>query len=769
MRHNVDLVGRQAYGLRRARAGAYTGAVTPRRGGAAVEKAGGRVGTPTGSRPDAAPTRRSSLIVSLVAALLAVAALPFALAAYQIQLARNSLVDQTQLTHLVAARASADRVHTLRSSVTGTLRAAAQNPTLYEEPGSAAAAETLAGMLVGNAQIVAAASIYRDEAGEDHLVHLARRPGDEAKAIDASQLQALGGELLFVEIGGQRLLGAAEATARPGLRVAVFAAANSLEDIFHAEGLGSTARVQLVDGELPHPLFGAALLPARLRESLARPEVVADAFTADGEQGREVAAFARIPGSRWAIVSRQPAEDAEQAATAMRNGALAAAAMVLAVVAALALFAWKRVVQPVRALLAWQRRELPASGGGGDLAELQTAFRQIQQLQRNREALNEVFLGRYKLLSTLGQGAMGSVFLAWDPRLKRHVAIKTIHLDALDPGMQAALAKTLENEAVAVAHLQHPNIVAVHDLVAAGQFAFVVMEYVEGGNLRAVVSRNGALSPAEVVQIARAMLGALQAAHGAGLLHLDIKPGNVLVPPRGELKLTDFGVAAWRFEVPDLVRRGGLAGTPGFIAPEYIAGQPPNERSDLYSLGRLLYECLTGAAQHLPGAHTGDLRRAAERPLDFPEQLRRQQPALCAAVEALCASDPARRPADAAAALALFAELDATDGAVQLCQRARELAQDTLLDEPGDSGDATSAAPGDVTAPARGNDDTTRPPPGPDITRPTRRDDDTTRPPPSSAPRAAALDATTPPPRSDATRRLPDPDPDRTRPPPRRP
>jgi serine/threonine protein kinase len=719
------------------------------------------------AKPAAPPSRHSSLIVSLVAALLAVAALPFALAAYQIRLARDSLVDQTQLTHLVAARASADRVQTLRATVSGTLRDAAGNPALFSEPGSEAAGEVLRSALVAETQIMAAATFFRDEQGEDHLVHLARRP--EAAAIEAPHLQALSGEMLFVEVAGLRLLGQAAATGREGLRIAVFASANRLQDIFLAEGLGSTARVQLVDGDRPHPLFGAAALPSALREALARPAIPDGAFPVDGERGREVVAFARIPGSRWAIVSRQPAEDAEQAATAMRNGALAAAAMVLAVVALLAVFAWKRVVQPVRALLAWQRRELPASGGGGDLAELQTAFRQIQQLQRNREALNEVFLGRYKLLSTLGQGAMGSVFLAWDPRLKRHVAIKTIHLDALDPGMQAALAKTLENEAVAVAHLQHPNIVAVHDLVAAGEFAFVVMEYVEGGNLRAVVGRNGALSPAEVVQIARAMLGALQAAHGAGLLHLDIKPGNVLVPPRGELKLTDFGVAAWRFEVPDLVRRGGLAGTPGFIAPEYIAGQPPNERADLYSLGRLLYECLTGAAQHLPGAHTGDLRRVAERPLDFPEHLRRQYPALCAAVEALCASDPARRPADAGAALALFADLDAQGGAAQLAQRARELSRDTLLDEPGDGGDATSAAPGDTTAPARRSDDTTRPPPGADITRPATRNDDTTHPPPSSAARGAALDATRPPPRSDATQRLPDPDPDRTRPPPRRP
>src|SRR5690606_26920126 len=125
---------------------------------------------------------------------------------------------------------------------------------------------------------------------------------------------------------------------------------------------------------------------------------IADAFTQDGE----INAFARVPGSRWAIVSRQPAAEAETAAAAMRRGALVAALAVLLLVGALTALAWKRVVKPVRALLDWQRSQLPGERSGGDLAQLQTAFAEIQRLQRNREAISEVFLGRYKLLSTLG-------------------------------------------------------------------------------------------------------------------------------------------------------------------------------------------------------------------------------------------------------------------------------------------------------------------------------------------------------------------------------
>lgn len=697
---------------------------------------------PPPPRPDAGrpPAQRSSLILALVLGLLAVAALPFGLAAYQILLARESLVEQTQLTHLVAARTAADRIGQLRGRLQAVIRAAGQNPLVFEQPQSPAAEELLRSLLVGENQLLAAATFYRDDQGGDSLVRMVRRP--ESAALEPAHLQALGGDMLFVEIAGLRMLGLAGRTERPGLRVAVFAAAHEIEQIMDADILGTTASLLLVDGDRPHPLFSAAVLPTRLQASLAEGTLQADAFTQDAGEGREINAFARVPGSRWAVVSRQPAAEAERAAALMRRGALLATGMVLLLVAGLSLLAWRRVVRPVRALLDWQRSQLPGERSGGDLAQLQTAFAEIQRLQRNREAISEVFLGRYKLLSTLGQGAMGSVFLAWDPRLKRHVAIKTIHLDALDPALQQALAKTLENEAVAVANLQHPNIVGVYDLVAAGQFAFVVMEYVEGGNLRAVISRSGALSPGEVVHIGQSMLRALGAAHGAGLLHLDIKPGNVLVPPRGELKLADFGVAAWRSEVPDLVRRGGLSGTPGFIAPEYVAGQPPSERSDLYSLGRLLLECLTGMPQHLPGAKTNDLRREAGRPVEFPEILLREQPALCAEIRRLCSDAPEARPASAVDALADWDRLETADGAARLAERARALGEPLELD----AGEAIEPTGVDTEAPTRAP----RPPAA-----------DTTRPPPDP-------DATRPPPDPQATRPPPVYDPDRTRPPPAR-
>ncbi len=653
--------------------------------------------------------RRSSLILGLVAALLAVAALPFALAAYQIHLARESLVDQAQRTHLIAARASADRVAAALSALRSTAESAAQNPQLYTEPASDAAREVLAGILVGQTDVLAAATFYRD-GDRDTLVQMARQPGAAVVAVE--QLQRLESAVLLRAEAERRHWGLSRETPRPGLRVALLADAHALGETLEPRELGPSAHLLLLQGEAVHPAFvDPTTVPVALLDAIRQPSLGALATRTDAGVGIEVSAFARIPGTDWSIASLQPASEAEAAAATMRRGALAAMGAVLLLVAALSVFTWRRVVQPVRALLDWQRSMLAGgSAPGGDLANLKASFQQIQQHQRNREALSEVFLGRYKLLSTLGQGAMGSVFLAWDPRLKRHVAIKTIHIEALDPRMQKALAQTLENEAVAVANLRHPNIVGVFDLVAAGEFAFVVMEYVEGGNLRTLISRNGALDAGEVTLIARSMLKALDSAHGAGLLHLDIKPGNVLVPPAGELKLTDFGVSTWRFEIPALVARGGLAGTPGFIAPEYVNGAAPSERSDLYSMGILLVECLTGTHQNLSGAKTNDLRRAAQRPVQLPEHAVRQSPDLCRAILALCELDPQRRPANAAAALALFADLPIGDAASQLAARARELAGDALLADAASS-HSTSAATADTTLPPPPVGDATKPAP----------------------------------------------------------
>lgn len=686
--------------------------------------------------------QRSTLITNLLVALLLVAAMPFGLAAFQIHQARESLVLQAQQTHLIAARASADRLQTRFRAIEQTVAALAGNPQLIDDPASTAAGEVLAGSLLGNSEIAVAATLFR-RADEDVLVQRARAP--DAPELSLASLSGLPSSAHLFRHEGTLLLGARRETGRPGLFVTVASRADDVADILDPLEMGDSARLFLLEGRSAFPLNDEPVdLPDSLLDAVAQRQIRAQAIRSDEVGALSIGAFARIGGSEWSVVSLQPADRAEAAAAQMRRAAWIALAAVTLVVAALGVLAWRRVVEPVRSLLAMHRDFIPGGSGGSDFSQLQQAFSQIKSYQRNREAFKEVFLGRYKLLSTLGQGAMGSVFLAWDPKLKRHVAIKTIHVDAPDDRLQKALARTLENEAVAVANLHHPNIVSVFDLVAAGQFGFVVMEYVEGGSLRQIVSRHGALSPPEVTLIAQSLLKALDAAHRAGLLHLDIKPGNVLVPPEGELRLTDFGVAAWRFEVADLVSRGGLAGTPGFIAPEYVNGSPPSERSDIYSMGKLLVECLTGAAQHLPGANTNDLRRAAQKPVELDARIKRQAPELCAAVEQLCTLDPAERPANAKDALALFVPLSIDGAEAAIAQRAKVLIEEQSLDvdltgeattAPVRAGDTTRALSLSDTLPgSKSAGDVTRPPPaaGAATLPPPVYDPDQTRPPPFS-------------------------------------
>lgn len=202
-------------------------------------------------------------------------------------------------------------------------------------------------------------------------------------------------------------------------------------------------------------------------------------------------------------------------------------------------------------------------------------------------------IGRYRVERLLGQGAMGSVYLARDPELHRAVAIKTVrHLD-LEEDRLSRFLERFRNEARAAARLSHPSIVAVYDVgedEAVGPY--LVFEYVAGSTLKQILRGRGALPPADVVRLGRQIASALDTAHAAGVIHRDIKPDNILVSPVGDAKLADFGVA----RVPDaaLTKEGQFLGTPCYAAPETIDEARYGPHSDLFSFAAVLYETVTG-------------------------------------------------------------------------------------------------------------------------------------------------------------------------------
>jgi beta-lactam-binding protein with PASTA domain/tRNA A-37 threonylcarbamoyl transferase component Bud32 len=217
--------------------------------------------------------------------------------------------------------------------------------------------------------------------------------------------------------------------------------------------------------------------------------------------------------------------------------------------------------------------------------------------------------GRYHIVERIAAGGMGEVFRARDAVLSREVAIKVLHRSLAS---DQAFVERFRREARAAATLNHPNIVTVYDWGAVDGIYFMVMEYVHGRSVRELLNATGRLAPAQAAEIVRQALLALEHAHARGIVHRDLKPENILVTPEGLVKLTDLGLAR-AFADGRTTRAGVVSGTVQYLAPEQIRGEPADPRSDLYSLGILTFELLTGrlpftgetpmaiAYQHLSG------------------------------------------------------------------------------------------------------------------------------------------------------------------------
>jgi serine/threonine protein kinase len=198
-------------------------------------------------------------------------------------------------------------------------------------------------------------------------------------------------------------------------------------------------------------------------------------------------------------------------------------------------------------------------------------------------------VGRYKILGELGRGAMGVVYKAEDPNLDRVVALKTIIVEAEDA---AEYRKRFFMEAKAAGKLNHPHVVTTFDCGDHDGMAYLAMELLEGTDLRTRLTKDG-VTPLEAVDIARQVAEGLAYAHERGIVHRDIKPGNIMLDEQGRAKIMDFGLARMRI-ADHKTTTGMVLGTPRYMSPEQIAGQPVDARSDIFSLGIVLYEMLTG-------------------------------------------------------------------------------------------------------------------------------------------------------------------------------
>jgi len=204
-------------------------------------------------------------------------------------------------------------------------------------------------------------------------------------------------------------------------------------------------------------------------------------------------------------------------------------------------------------------------------------------------------LGRFEISGVLGQGAMGVVYLAHDPSIDRPVAIKTIRSEAARDDNAAEIEARFLKEARLAGRLQHANIVTVYDVGRDGDLYFIAMEYVDGRPLTHYLAAPDDLPLAVRIDIIRQAAEALGHAHERGVIHRDMKPGNILVSKDGHVKVTDFGIGKFVGAEPsDLTRTGQMIGSPAYMSPEQVRGEKIDGRSDLFSLGVVLYELLTG-------------------------------------------------------------------------------------------------------------------------------------------------------------------------------
>ena len=227
--------------------------------------------------------------------------------------------------------------------------------------------------------------------------------------------------------------------------------------------------------------------------------------------------------------------------------------------------------------------------------------------------IGQIVKERYEILEILGEGGMAFVYKARDTQLERIVAIKTLKPNYVN---QETFVDRFKREAKTAANLNHPNIVQIFDWGIEDE-PYFVMEYIEGNTLTSIIAKNRTISLGDILFIGAQVSSGLHAAHQKGLVHRDIKPGNIMITPDGKVKVTDFGIVSLQNEESDITKTGSILGTASYISPEQAQGKPVYIESDLYSLGTVLYELITGKPPF-----TGDspISTATKHLTDKPEK-----------------------------------------------------------------------------------------------------------------------------------------------------
>jgi serine/threonine-protein kinase len=450
--------------------------------------------------------------------------------------------------------------------------------------------------------------------------------------------------------------------------------------VFDTLGVPRVAASTLPPGTLDsalrvrYPSTGAA--PAAVQSRL---RVEAGGLTWIAAAGPLTTASGAIVGEYAGLRARE----AELAPfTALQRSILVAFVAALAIALVISLVLAGQITSPVRQLVALTRDVAEGRYSGSinlrsrdEIGELAEAFQRMVGELREKQKLVE-FLGgsgartlrvpaggsattvpsaarlgpgsvlanRYEIRQQLGAGGMGVVYRAFDRELQESVAIKTLRPELLgDP----VLLERFKQEIRLARRISHPNVVRTHDLGEADGQYFITMEFVEGTSLEELIARRGALPLNVTLTIGRQLCRALEVAHGQGVVHRDIKPQNLVLDSQGFLKVMDFGIARLvegrRPPGPGLTADGSIIGTPEYMAPEQLMGQPVDGRADLYAAGCLLFECATGRRLFAGDSFATILMKQVQEP---PPDPRTVVPGLPEAFAALVLKALAKQPGD---------------------------------------------------------------------------------------------------------------------------
>ncbi len=589
---------------------------------------------------------------------------PMGFAVYRlIDINRTGMTDQVERTLALATRSKADVITSLLESWRTLARVIAANPALAD-PTSPAARDLLVANVEASGEVGVQAIAFVNLEGTRYLHAYVTTDQTHREAIDLA-LEPLEVErtVAFTSPTGPLIRVSAALPGSLGY-VWLIGDGSRVASGLEADELAADADLALIDRSSV-PIVGTTDgYPASMIAEATSGQLQGVRTRFLGPDSTElVGTYAPVEASDLTVLGKLPTDEAHRVARQMRQEAILSVGLALLLVAGLAGIAYRSIISPIRSLTAAQR-ELAGLGatsrGGNEIEQLRKAFDALRSGLRDREELGEVFLGRYRVKEVIGSGAMGTVFLAHDPKLERDVAIKTIRLDRqLDPEKRQDLVRRLLKEAVMGARVSHPNIVAVYDIEDRPEAAFLAMEYVDGTSLEALLWRAGQLRYELVVPLGVALARGLAAAHEHDLVHRDVKPANVLLGKDGSIKLSDFGISdllSALSDTPDVV-----FGTPGYLPPETIRGKGYNKSGDLFSLGAVLYYCLTGRRPFEGSNAKEAVRKTLAGKVKAPNQINSTVPGgLSDLVLRLLSAKRVDRPSDVAEVVATLEEMESS-------------------------------------------------------------------------------------------------------------